>query len=66
MHSRSTVAGQSLVEFALVIPVFLLILFGLLDAGRYVYMNSVLSQAAREGARVAAAEARWIGKTTTD
>jgi Flp pilus assembly protein TadG len=58
--------GQALVEFALVLPVFLLMLFGLIDGGRYVYMNSVLSQAAREGARLGAAEALWIGKTTTD
>jgi Flp pilus assembly protein TadG len=66
MHRRSGQRGQGLVEFALVLPVFLLMLFGLVDVGRYVYMNSVLSQAAREGARVAAAEASWIGKTTTD
>ena len=65
-HPRSTEAGQGLVEFALVFPVFILMLFGLLDVGRYVYMNSVLSQAAREGARVAAAEVSWIGKTTTN
>lgn len=55
--------GQSLVEFALVLPVFLLVLFGLIDVGRLVYMNSVLSQAAREGARVAAVEAGWVGST---
>jgi Flp pilus assembly protein TadG len=65
-HLRSTGTGQTLVEFALVLPVFILLLFGLLDVGRYVYMNSVLSQAAREGARLAAAEASWIGKTITD
>jgi len=65
-HPRSTATGQTLVEFALVLPVFILLLFGLLDVGRYVYMNSVLSQAAREGARLAAAEASWIGKTTTN
>ncbi len=53
--------GQTLVEFALVLPVFLLLLFGLLDVGRLVYTNSTLSQAAREGARLAAAEAAWIG-----
>ena len=58
--------GQSLVEFALVIPLFLLILFGVVDAGRYVYMNSVLSQAAREGARLAAVEASWLGNPTSD
>jgi Flp pilus assembly protein TadG len=55
--------GQALVEFALVIPIFLLMLFGLIDIGRYVYMNSTLSQAAREGARVAAVEAYWMGKS---
>jgi len=65
-HQRSSGTGQGLVEFALVFPVFILMLFGLLDVGRYVYMNSVLSQAAREGARVAAAEVSWIGKTTTN
>lgn len=57
--------GQSLVEFALILPVFLLVLFGLIDAGRFVYMNSVLSQAAREGARVAAVEAGWLGSSAT-
>lgn len=55
--------GQGLVEFALVLPVFLFILFGLIDTGRYVYLNAVLSQAAREGARVASVEAGWIGST---
>lgn len=58
--------GQSLVEFALVAPVFLLMLFGLVDMGRLVHANSALSQAAREGARVAAVQAYWIGETGTD
>jgi Flp pilus assembly protein TadG len=53
--------GQSLVEFALVLPIFMLLLFGLIDMGRYVYLNSMLSQAAREAARVAAVEASWVG-----
>lgn len=60
---RERPRGQSLVEFALILPVFLLILFGLVDAGRFVYMNSVLSQAAREGARLGSVEAGWIGST---
>ncbi len=59
-------SGQALVEFALVLPVFLLLLFGLIDGGRYVFMNNVLSQAAREGTRVGSAEARWIGNPTSD
>jgi hypothetical protein len=43
--------GQALVEFALVLPMFLLVLFGLIDVGRYVYTWNALNQAAREGAR---------------
>ncbi|MDA8202557.1 MAG: pilus assembly protein [Chloroflexi bacterium] len=58
---RVAAAGQTLIEFALVLPIFLMMVFGVIDAGRYVYMDSVLSQAAREGARVAAVEASWIG-----
>jgi TadE-like protein len=53
--------GQALVEFALVFPIFILILFGVLDVGRLVYTNSAVAQAAREGARLAAAEAAWVG-----
>lgn len=53
--------GQGLVEFALIIPIFMVVLFGLFDAGRMVYTNSALSQAAREGARLAATEASWVG-----
>jgi general stress protein CsbA len=55
--------GQMLVEFAIAFPIFLVLLFALLDTGRYVYMTVVLSQAAREGARVAVVEAKWIGSS---
>ncbi len=43
--------GQSLVEFALVIPIFLLIVFALIDMGRLVYINNALAEGAREGTR---------------
>lgn len=62
--SACQTAGQSLVEFALVLPVFVLILFGLIDGGRLVYTDTTLSQAAREGARVGSVEAGWIGVTS--
>lgn len=55
--------GQTLVEFALILPVFLTILFGVIDGGRFVFTDSILSQAAREGARLGAVEAGWLGKT---
>src|SRR6186997_3699952 len=45
--------GQALVEFALVIPLFLLMLVALFDLGRAVFSYNTLTNAAREGARLA-------------
>ena len=45
--------GQSLVEFALVFPIFVLLLFAAIDLGRAVYDNATLSNAARSGVRLA-------------
>lgn len=45
--------GQALVEFALVAPIFFLILFAIIDFGRYVYYVQILNNAAREGTRYA-------------
>jgi len=45
--------GQGLVEFALVFPVFVLLLLGIFDLGRAVYAYNTIGDAAREGARVA-------------
>ncbi len=59
--TRERLSGQALVEFALVFPIFFLILMGLIDGGRLVYTDTTLSQAAREAARVGAVEAGWIG-----
>ncbi len=50
---RSRTRGQSLVEFALVIPLFLLILSGIMDFGFLLYSRMTVINAAREGARVA-------------
>jgi Flp pilus assembly protein TadG len=43
--------GQALVEFALVIPIFLVLLIGLIEGGRYVFHSEILNHATREGAR---------------
>ena len=50
--------GQALVEFAIVAPVFFLLLFGLIDLGRYVYVTNSFAQAAREAGRYASV---WKG-----
>jgi Flp pilus assembly protein TadG len=46
--------GQSLVELALVTPILLLLLLGAVDLGRLFYAQITVTNAAREGAMVAA------------
>jgi Flp pilus assembly protein TadG len=50
--NRSADRGQTLVEFALIIPVFILMLMGIFDLGRAVYGFNTVNNAAREGARL--------------
>ena len=47
--------GQSLVEFALVAPLFFLALVGMLDFGRFVAATETVNSSAREGARFGSA-----------
>jgi Flp pilus assembly protein TadG len=42
-----------LVEFALVLPVMLLVIFSIFDLGRAVYAYTTIAEAARVGARIA-------------
>ena len=50
---RRDARGQSLVEFALILPLFVVILVGLFDGGRLVFDYNTVNNAAREGAREA-------------
>jgi hypothetical protein len=45
--------GQGLVEFALVVPLFLLLVIAIFELGRAVYYVQMLDSAAREGMRYA-------------
>jgi Flp pilus assembly protein TadG len=45
--------GAAAVEFALVAPVFFLMVFGMIEFGRAIMVQQVLTNGAREGARVA-------------
>lgn len=45
--------SQALIEFSLVSPVLLLLLFGIVDLGRGIFYYDTLNHAAREGARTA-------------
>jgi hypothetical protein len=45
-------AGQSLVEFALVFPILIILLIAIFDLGRLVFAYNDITNAAREGTRV--------------
>lgn len=49
---RAADRGQTLVEFGLILPIFILVLIGLFDVGRAVYAFNTITNAAREGIRL--------------
>jgi Flp pilus assembly protein TadG len=51
---RGRGGGQSLVEFALVFPIIILLIMAFAEIGRAVYAYNTIANAARQGARVAA------------
>ena len=52
-------SAQSILEFALVLPLFLLLLFGVIDFSRLLFTYVSMSNGAREMARVAAVSNGW-------
>lgn len=51
--ARHRSRAQAMVEFALVAPLFFLLLFGIIEAGRFIFYYETLNHATREGARYA-------------
>jgi Flp pilus assembly protein TadG len=49
--------GAAAVEFALVVPILLILVFGIIDFGLAMTQQSLISNAAREGARAGSLEA---------
>jgi hypothetical protein len=54
-HHRSRDRGQGMMEFALVAPILLVLVFGVFDFGRGMSANVTVANSAREGARYMAA-----------
>ena len=50
---RKTRRGAAAVEFAVVLPVFVILVFGMIEYGRMVMVQQVITNASREGARCA-------------
>jgi hypothetical protein len=57
---RPRSAGQSLVEFALILPIFVLLMLAVFDFGRGIYTYNGLSEAAREIARTAIVDSNVV------
>ncbi len=55
--------GQALVEFALVITILLIVIYGTFEVGRLVFMDSIVVTAAREAARYGSASGVVPGVT---
>src|SRR5579864_8209893 len=55
-------SGAAMVEAAIILPVFVLLVFGLIEASRLGMVAQILTTAAREGCRVAVID----GNTNTD
>ena len=53
-HGRSPERGQALLEFALILPIFVVAILGMIDVGRAIWANNAVANAAREAARYAA------------
>lgn len=49
-------SGAAVVEFALVLPLILILVFGIIDVGRLMFTANSLTSAVREGARFAAVQ----------
>lgn len=70
LHDRS---AASAAEFAMVLPLFLLILFGIIDAGRYMWTINRAEKAAQMGVRMAivtdsvssSIDADYVGECST-
>jgi len=65
VHSIKFQNGQSLVEFALILPVFVVVLLGIMEFGRLWEVSNILTSAAREGVRVAAVTEPDAAKATS-
>lgn len=58
--------GQALAEFALVVPLLLILVIGIIEFGRAWNARQVITDAAREGARLAVVQDPTVDQATVD
>ena len=57
--------GATVVEFALILPLFLLLMGGIIEFGRYVYVGTTLKSAAMQAVRMAVVRSDASGNSVT-
>lgn len=60
---RKTEQGQAMVEMALVLPILILIVFGIIEFGRIFNAKLIVTNASREGARYASVNGNAVTDT---
>jgi Flp pilus assembly protein TadG len=65
LNQRNRRAGAAAVEFAVVLPLLLLLITGIWEVGRMIEATQVLSNAAREGVRCAANGNKTVADVNT-
>jgi len=64
--TRNGEKGQSLAEFVMVLPIFLILVFAIMDFGMGFHAWLTVTNSAREGARLGAVRAQPIGPCDND
>lgn len=64
LHRRKR-RGAAVVEFAIVAPLFFLLIFGMIEYGRMVMVQQVITNASREGARRAVLDGATAAEVQT-
>ena len=54
IRAKHSECGMALVEFAILVPAFMLLLVGLIEIGRFAYYSIIVANAARAGAQYGA------------
>ena len=57
-------AGQAAVEFALVMVIFLVLVWGIIEVSRVVFINSEIGNAAREATQYLSLNSNWGGNVS--
>jgi hypothetical protein len=52
--------GQNLIEFAVILPIFVFMVLGVIDLSRAIYVSYVMHRLSREGANLATRPGTWL------